>query len=115
MSLTWRRQADSLVTPEGYAITWDSAGQPRYYTAYRPGGRSGTHELGGGAGDAGLAKCKALCERHLERSRQGEPQPEITTRVAPPLSNNAVQPSSNNMAAPSSNNSPTSPAQPALF
>jgi hypothetical protein len=115
MSLAWHRKADSLVTTEGYAITWDSAGQPRYYTAYRPGARSGTYELGAGAGDDGLVKCKQLCERHLERSRQGELQPEVATQVAPQLSNNAVQPTSNNKAAPTSNSDPQSPAQPALF
>lgn len=64
--MNWKRIANSLVTDDGYTISWDSAGQPRYYTAYRPGGRDGAHELGAGAGDLGLAKCKRLCERHLE-------------------------------------------------
>ncbi len=112
--LTWRPDHLGQVTAEGYAIT-TTGDNPCYHLAYKPGGRIPANELGAGAGALGLAKCKQLCERHLERASLCETQPDLVAQVAIPVSNNATQPSSNNMAAPSSNNVPTSAAQTALF
>lgn len=52
---------------DGYSIT-STGDNPRYWTAYRPGGRDGKHELAAGAGEMGLAKCIRAAERHLQTS-----------------------------------------------
>lgn len=57
----------------GYQIT-SQGDNPRYWTAYAPGGTDSTRQLWSGAGSLGVAHCIRACERHAQASANHSPQ-----------------------------------------
>jgi hypothetical protein len=57
----------------GYQIT-SQGDNPRYWTAYAPGGTDPSRELWSGAGSLGVAHCIKACERHRSSNKDSSVQ-----------------------------------------